>query len=326
MTLVSIFLSFSAPLLTSLHIMGWTISGLIIVILKEALIMPIIDQYNLKASIQFPIAGTEEVTENLQLTASTASSAGVVTGTVTSGGVPIEGATVKIFDVNDNPVAHDLTNPEGKYTIPEVVAGSYKITATKFTYLTPLTTSLTVIANRPTTVNIELTPDPDVDKNALYGIIRQAVVLTPIEGATVSIYHDVAGVQTLSLTTVTNSSGQYFAPRLVSGDYVVSANKIGYEQNTSAVITLTGTDIEPLDLSLQTNVVQNVGTVSGIITDQATLLPIGNALVALYSVVGGVETIVQIVRTNSGGRYLFGNVAAGEYIVKAISQTDAPGI
>jgi hypothetical protein len=79
--------------------------------------MPIIDKYNLKAGEQFPISGTEEVTENLQLTVSAAAAAGIVAGTVTSGGVPVEGATVKIFDVNDNPVAHDLTNPEGKYTI-----------------------------------------------------------------------------------------------------------------------------------------------------------------------------------------------------------------
>lgn len=287
--------------------------------------MSIIDRYNLKASTQFPISGTEEVTKNLQLTASTASSAGIVVGTVTSGGTPIEGATVKIFDVNDNPVAHDLTNPEGKYSIPDVIAGSYKITATKFTYLTPLSTSLTVIANRPTTVNIQLTPDPDASKNALYGIIRQAVVLTPIEGATVNIFQDIAGVLTLALTTITNSSGQYFAPRLVTGDFVVVANKAGYEESQSAPITLTGTDIEPLDLALHVNTAQNVGTVSGIITDQVTLLPIGNALIALYLVSGGVETITQITRTGAGGRYLFGNVAAGEYLVKAIAQTDAPG-
>lgn len=284
--------------------------------------MHIIDQYNLKASVQFPITGTEEVTENLQLTVSAASSAGIVTGIVTSGGVPIEGATVKIFDVNDNPVAHDLTNPQGRYTIPEVVAGSYKITATKFTYLIPLAIPLTVFANRPTTVDIELTPDPDADKNALYGIIRQAVVLTPIEGATVNIFQVNGGVQTLALTTSTNSSGQYFAPRLVSGDYIVDANKVGYDQSTSAVVTLTGTDAQPLDLSLQVNTAQNVGTVSGIITDQATLLPIAGALVALYSVVGGVETLIQLVKTTTGGRYLFGNVAAGEYIVKAIAQTE----
>lgn len=286
--------------------------------------MPIIDQYNLKASAQFPIIGTEEITENLQLTASTASSSGVVTGTVTSGGTPVEGATVKIFDVNDNPVAHTLTNPLGKYTISEVVAGSYKITATKFTYLTPSTIPLTVIAGRPTTVDIVLTLDPDVSKNALYGIIKQAVVLTPIEGATVNIFQVTAGVQTLALTTLTNSSGQYFGPRLVTGNYVVIANKTGYELSESAPITLTGTDIEPLDLFLQVNTTQNVGTVSGIITNQATLLPIGNALVALYSIAGGVETIVQIVKTNAGGRYLFGNVTVGNYIVKALAQTDTP--
>ncbi|MGE4354688.1 MAG: carboxypeptidase regulatory-like domain-containing protein [Oscillospiraceae bacterium] len=284
--------------------------------------MPIIDKYNLKASVQFPITGTEEVTENLQLTVSPAAAAGIVTGIVTSGGVPIEGATVKIFDVNDNPIAHDLTNPQGRYTIPEVAAGSYKITATKFTYLTPDAIPFSVVANRPTTVDIELTLDPDVDKNALYGFIKQAVVFTPIEGATVNIYQVVAGVQTLALTTVTNSSGQYFGPRLVSGDFVVVANKLGYEQAQSSIITLTGTDIEPLDLFLQVNTQANVGTVSGIITDQATLLPIANALVALYSVVGATETIVQIARSNTGGRYLFGNVAEGDYIVKAIAQTD----
>ena len=286
--------------------------------------MTIIDQYNLKASTQFPITGTEEVSQNLQLTLSTSSSSGVVTGTVTSGGMPVEGAVVKIFDINDNPVAHTVTNPQGKYTIPEVVAGSYKITATKFTYLTPPTIPLTVVAGRPTTVDIVLTLDPDASKNALYGIIRQAVVLTPIEGATVDIYQVTAGVQTLVLITTTNSSGQYFGPRLVSGDYIVVASKTGFLVSESAPITLTGTDIEPLDLTLQVNQVQNVGTVSGIINAQGTLLPIANALVALYSVVNGVETIVQITRTNNGGRYLFGNVNAGNYIVKAIAQTDTP--
>lgn len=91
--------------------------------------MSIVDKYNLKASTQFSIAGTEEVTENLQLTQNTTSSAGIVAGRVTSGGTPVEGATVKIFAVNDNPIAHYVTNPLGQYTIPEVIAGSYKITA-----------------------------------------------------------------------------------------------------------------------------------------------------------------------------------------------------
>lgn len=288
--------------------------------------MPIIDQYDLKAGEQFPIAGTQEVSQNLQLTASPAAVSGVVQGLVTSGGVPIEGATVKIFDITDNPVAHALTNPSGRYNIPDIPAGSYKITAAKFKYVTPSTTALTVISNRPTTVNIALALDPDADKNALYGIIRQTVVLTPIAGALVNIYQVAAGEETLALTTFTNGSGQYFGPRLDSGDYIVVANKTGYEEARSAPVTLTGDIIQPLDLTLGTNAQTNVGTVSGLITDQATLLPIPNAQVALYSVTGGVESVVQIARTTAGGRYLFGNVSEGTYLVKAIAQTDLPAV
>jgi 5-hydroxyisourate hydrolase-like protein (transthyretin family) len=286
--------------------------------------MPIIDQYNLQASLQFSITGTEEITKDLQMTASTTAAAGVVNGIVTSGGSPVEGATVKLYTVNDIPVAHDITNANGRYTLSNIVPGSYKITAAMPGFLTPLAIPLTVTANRPTTVNITMSADPDAGKNALFGIIRQAVALTPIEDATVNIYQDIGGVQTLVLTTFTNSSGQYFAPRLVSGDYVVVANKTGYDESASAPVTLTGGSFEPLSLNLQVNTQHNVGTVSGIVTDQLTSLPIANACVALYSVIGGVETIIQITKTTSVGRYLFGNVLTGNYIVKAIAQTNAP--
>ena len=286
--------------------------------------MSIIDEYNLKASLLFPVSGTEEITKDLQLTESTVSATGVVTGTVTSGGSPVSGATVKIFDANDIPIAHDVTNVEGKFTIAGITPGSYKITATKPGYLTATAIPITVSPSQPTTVNISLTTDPDASKNVLYGIISQAVVFTPIEGATVNIYQDVGGVQTLALTTSTNVSGQYFAPRLPSGDYVVVANKIGYEQNTSALVTLSGSAFESLSLPLQVNAVQNVGTVSGIITDIVTTLPIPNACVALYQISGGTETIIKVTKTNSGGRYLFGDVVAGDYIVKVIAQTVTP--
>ncbi len=202
--------------------------------------MAIIDQYNLKASTPFPISGTEEITKDLALSASIASAAGVVTGIVTSGGSPIQGATVKLYDVNDNPIAHDIANPQGRHTLAGIPPGPYKITVSMPGYLTPIPIPLTVAPTRPTTVNIALTVDPDANKSALFGIISQAIVLTPLESALVNIYEDVGGEQTLVLTTFTNSSGQYFAPRLTSGDYVVVANKLGYEQNTSAIVTFQG--------------------------------------------------------------------------------------
>ncbi len=281
--------------------------------------MATIDKYNLKASLQFPISGTEEITENLQLSPSSTSEEGVITGTVTSGTTPLEGATVKVFNSSDEPIAHAVTNPEGKYTISSIVKGSYKVTAAKDGYLTPTVTPVTVAANRPTTVDFNLSVDPDAALNAVYGIIRAAGTLTPLSGATVNTF--LAGpTPTLISTTVTNSTGQYISPHLADGDYFFVANMPGYNQTTSGTTTLSGAEIASLDLPLTANATANTGTVSGIITDSSTLLPIANAVVALYEIAGTTETLIKLTKTNGAGRYLFGSVSASNYLVKAMAQ------
>ena len=283
--------------------------------------MATIDQYNLKASEPFVINGTEEVTENFQLTSSTTSQEGVITGTVTSpGDIPLEGATVKVFNSADVPIAHAITNPQGRYTIPSVVSGTYKVVATKTGYLTPLVVPVTVSANRPTTVNFTLTPDPSALLNTIYGIISEVVTLIPVNQAIVNTYLVQGTTQTLVSTTSTNTSGQYISPGLPDGDYVMVANKAGYDQATSASTTLSGTELASLNITLIPNAVTNTGTVSGLITDSSTLLPIANATVALYQIDGITETLISLTKTNGAGRYLFGSVAAANYIVKAFSQ------
>ena len=283
--------------------------------------MATIDKYNLKASPQFPISGTEEITENFVLTASSTSEEGVITGTVTTGtSTPLEGATVKVFDSSDTPIAHAVTNPEGKYTISSIVKGSYKVTAAKDGYITPIVTPVTVAANRPTTVNFNLSVDPDATKNTVFGIIRAAGSLAPLSGATVNTY--LAGTPpTLVSTTVTNSTGQYISPYLADGDYFFVANMPGYNQTTSGTTTLSGAEIASLDIPLTANAAENKGTVSGIITDSSTLQPIANAIVALYEIAGTTETLLKLTKTNGAGRYLFGSVAASNYLVKAFAQT-----
>jgi 5-hydroxyisourate hydrolase-like protein (transthyretin family) len=282
-----------------------------------------IDQYSLKRSVQIPLTATEEQTANLQLTLSTVSNSGVLTGAVTSVGLPLTGVTVKVFDTNNIPFAHTITGPQGQYTISAITAGSYRVTATKAGYLTPNVVSVSIISNTPTTLNIVLLPDPDAILNTLFGIVNQSAPLVPIEGAVVDIFSVVLGVRTLVSTTTTNSTGQYLAPYLADGDYIIVANKEGYFQTESATETLANAEISPLDLFLISDPATNTGTISGLITSQTTLLPIPLATVALYKIVGTIETIIQLTKTNSGGRYLFGNVAEGEYVVKAFAQINA---
>jgi len=285
--------------------------------------MSTIDKYNLKASEQFVVSGTEELTENFQLTASTISAEGIITGTVTSSDTtPISGATVKVFNSSDIPVAHAITNPQGQYTIPAVVQGSYKVVAAMNGFLTPLVIPVTVIANRPTTVNITLSPDPNAGSNTMYGIIQEAGTHIPLSQAIVNTYLVQGTTQTLISTTSTNTAGQYLSPYLADGDYVIVANKTGYDQTVSGVTPLSNGEIASLNMTLYTNTVTNKGTVSGIITDSTTLLPIGSATVALYEITGTAEILIKLTKTNSAGRYLFGSVEASDYIVKAFSQKE----
>lgn len=286
--------------------------------------MATIDQYNLKASEQFNVSGTEEATQDFQLTASTTSEQGILTGTVVSSldSSPISGATVKVYNSADAPVAHTITNPQGLFTIPDVIMGTYKVVATKIGYLTPLVIPVTVVANRPTTVNIPLTPDPTASLNTIYGIIREASTLTPLSQVIVNTYLVDGVTQTLVSTTVTNAEGQYLSPYLADGIYVIKANKAGYDQTASAETTLTGTELASLDMTLYANAITNTGTISGIITDSVTLLPIGGATVALYQVSGSTETLIKMTKTNGAGRYLFGSIEASSYVVKAFSQKE----
>lgn len=285
--------------------------------------MATIDQYNLKASEQFSISGTDELTKNFQLTASTTSEEGIITGTVISSTTtPIDGATVKVFNSSDTPIAHAITNPQGQYTIPSIVKGTYKVVATMNGYLTPLVIPVTVVANRPTTINFTLIPDPGAVLNTVYGIIREAGTLTPLSGAIVNTYLVQDATQTLISTTVTNTAGQYISPYLADGNYIIIANKAGYDQTTSAETTLSDAEIASLDMTLYANAVTNTGTISGIITDSITLLPIGSATVALYEITGTTETLKKLTKTNAAGRYLFGSVEASDYVVKAFSQKE----
>ena len=107
--------------------------------------------YNLGYTPTFDITGREEITEDLDLAASPAADSGILSGTVTSGGSGVAGATVKVYDTNNNPVEHTNTGGNGQFTIANLPVGSYKVTAVKDGYLLPLTTPITIQQNKTTT-------------------------------------------------------------------------------------------------------------------------------------------------------------------------------
>ncbi|MEA4971643.1 hypothetical protein SDC9_100243 [bioreactor metagenome] len=277
--------------------------------------------YNLGYSPTFEVTGREELTENLNLTLNPMATSGILSGTVTSGGTGLEGATVKVYDVNDNPIEHTNTGGNGQFAIANLPIGSYKVTAIKAGYLLPLTTPITIQQNKTTTVSIVLTQDPDKNLNILFGIIRSTVGETPIESAVVSLYSN-SPEPTLVITAETNDNGQYIFGLIPAGEYYITASKLGYFTNQTAMITLTTNSYVVSDISLIADAVSNTGTISGFIKDLSTGQPIANAGVALYSIVGGSEMVVSSTRTNVSGKYLFANVNPGSYLIKSTKQEE----
>ncbi len=284
--------------------------------------MPFKELYNLGYSQNFDVTGRQEITENLNLTANPAANSGLLSGTVTSGGSGLAGATVKVFDINDNPVEHTNTGGNGQFTIASLPVGSYKVTAVKNGYLLPLTTPITIQNNKTTTVTIDLTPDPEINLNVVYGIIRTAVGETPLENAVVSLYNNTQPDPTLIISATTNDRGQYIFGLIPAGEYFVTAAKLGYYTGQTALIELGTKEFVTSDISLIADSASNTGTVSGFIKDQSTGLPIANAGVALYSVSGTVESVIATTRTNVSGKYLFTNVNPGTYLVKSTKQEE----
>ncbi len=278
--------------------------------------------YNLEYSPTFDITGREELTENLDLTPNPMATSGILSGTVTSGGIGLAGATVKVYDVNDNPVEHTNTGGNGQFTIANLPVGSYKVTAIKNGYLLPLTSPISIQQNKTTTVSIALMPDPEINLNLLFGIIRTTVDETPLENAVVSLYSNTLPDPTLIITASTNDQGQYIFGLIPAGEYYITASKLGYYTSQTALIYLTTNEFVASDVSLIADSEANTGTISGFIKELSTGQPIANAGIALYSVVGGIETVVSTARTNVSGKYLFTNVNPGTYLVKSTKQEE----
>lgn len=283
------------------------------------------DTLKLNASTSFTLSNNNEADINLNLTTPTINNLGSVSGTIYDTtlltGTVVPGATVKVFTSDGTPYAHTISGADGTYTISDLPIGIYTIAAVKDgTYLStevPLTVSNTL----PITVNLALVNNVNATKNIIYGTVLDSVTNLPVENINVSLYKVVDGVRTLIATTTTIADGEYTIDQIDDGNYVLLFSKAGYQTSEVSNITLTNGTKFDASTSLTSTVGAINSTVSGVIRNELGLI-VANAYVGLYKIVNGIETLVAVTYTNAEGKYMFGNVLAGEYIVKSkLSET-----
>jgi len=148
---------------------------------------------------------------------------GALTGTVTSAGIPVQGADVVIQDTIHN----TQTDALGNYNFPFVDPGTYSVTASKVGYESQ-TLPATLVADQTTTLNFNLNASTSVPVTGWVVGSDQPTVGLP--EAIVSL----SGVMDYEATT--DATGHFTIPGVLSGNtynYVIV--KEGYQQLTGSI-------------------------------------------------------------------------------------------
>lgn len=276
------------------------------------------DLLALEYSPSFTLQGIQEANVNLQLPPVTAGFA-TVYGTVTDGTNPLADATVKLFDSTGAPFQHTLTDAAGQYTLNDVPAGTYTISAVKDGYLLSAPMGVTLVAGDTTQMALACIADPTLALGVIAGTLTttDGVTVSPLAGAKLTLKDS---TDTVVATTYSASDGEFLFYDVADGVYTLLASAEGYLTSAPMAVAVTGGSIANVTLSMTVDARTYNGTVSGVIRDQNGMAVAG-CFVGLYQVTGtgatAVETLIATTKTNATGSYLFGGVTGGQYLVKA---------
>lgn len=272
------------------------------------------DLLQLQYSQNFPISGMQEADINLTLPPVPTATA-TVFGTVTDGTDPIPDATVKLFDSLGAPYQHTVTDENGAYTLEGIPAGTYTVAGVKDGYLLSDGAGVVLSSGDTTQVNLVCTQDASLALGTIAGGVQTLVnlVQTPLSGAKISLLNAASEVVA---TTYSVDDGEFAFYDLADGAYTLIASAAGYITTAPMAVTILDGSIANVVLSMTVDSRTYNGTVSGIIRDQNSNAVAG-CFVGLFQVVNGQEKLVATTKTNAAGKYLFGGVTSGEYLVKA---------
>ena len=267
------------------------------------------DLLALEYSPSFELQGTQEAAVNLELPPVPVGFA-TVYGTVTDGTVPLADATVKLFDNTGAPFQHTLTDASGQYSLSDIPAGTYTISAVKDGYPLSDPMGVTLSASDTTQMALVCTAEPTLALGAIAGVLTTTVgtVVSPLAGAKIALKDSTGAVVA---STYSAADGEFLFYDVADGLYTLLASAEGY---------LTSAPMANLVMTIQVDSRTYNGTVSGTIRDQNGTIVAG-CFVGLYQVTGTgaatTETLIATTKTNAEGQYLFGGVTGGQYLVKA---------
>ncbi len=195
--------------------------------------------------------------------------------------------------------------------------GSYTISAVADGYLLSAPVGVAVTEGSTVQVNLTCTAEPTLTLGAIAGVVSVTGTGAPLAGAKVTLTDSLGAA---AAVTYTAADGEFVFYDVADGVYTLRVSADGYFTAGPILATVIGGSIVNLAVTMTQDGRTYNGTVSGVIQDQNGIA-LADCFVGLYQVtsVGEIqtETLIATTKTNTQGMYLFGDVAAGQYLVKA---------
>ena len=277
------------------------------------------DLLSLQYSSNFQIEGVEEVDINLELSTAPVTMS-TVYGIVTDGTNPIPGATVKLFDSAGIPFKHALTDNDGSYSLTDIPEGTYSIASVAEGYRLSDAIGVTLTSGSAIKADLICIADSSLSLGSIAGVLlinNNEGVKTPLAGGKI-ILNNVNG-DTLA-STYAAADGEFVFYDVEDGEYTLISSADGYMPSSNMKVVIVNGSIANITMYMVEDARTYSGTVSGIIRNK-TGQTVAGCFVGLYEIVAEgtttIEKLVAVTKTNTAGKYLFGNVVGGNYIVKA---------
>lgn len=241
------------------------------------------------ASVTIPPGGQANLTITL------APNPGFITGTVSSGGNPVSGASVSVVDQNNVQIQSVLTDSQGTYTASGLPPGNYNVVVNAQDFQSAIAGAI-VAADATTVVNVSLTPNPGSITGTISPVLQNTIV---------QLY---TGQGVFIQSTLADSSGNYQFLNLAPGNYIVTASAPDYTTESAGAVVVSNA-ASTVNLTIN----PNPASISGTVLDPNGA-PVPNAIVR---VVDANETLLGLAGTDADGAYAIGNLPPGSFTVIA---------
>lgn len=263
---------------------------------------------------------------------------GTISGNVSSGGSPLEGAWVTSYSNSWDPLLTVRTDGAGDYSLDGLMPGAYFVQASTETNLAPEyyddVPGIPAARASATAVNVYAAIEtPGIDFDLSPGASISGTVTTdepspsPIAGAFVTAYVEGGSWERVAQAQ-TDASGNYVLQALAPGTYYLAVvapapdllgeyydNLVAIPANQSQATAIPvgpGETVTGKDFALG-----HGSSISGKVTDDPSGDPIEGAMVMLFLEDGGEWNHAGLGLTDSSGDYVFGGLPAGTYYLQA---------